>query len=143
MLCFCVFFFFFKQKTAYELRISDWSSDVCSSDLPALVAGRGHHRAVDEHDRSHRHLAGTARGPGLLERPCHGCALLGARRLHLHGVTVVEPRDTTARAEWCPSPLVARTGSYAHRARSNRHEGSPRARSGECSVGKEWGWTRK
>src|SRR3546814_6615146 len=29
------FFFFFKQKTAYELRISDWSSDVCSSDLTA------------------------------------------------------------------------------------------------------------
>src|SRR3546814_2620748 len=26
-------FFFFKQKTAYEMRISDWSSDVCSSDL--------------------------------------------------------------------------------------------------------------
>src|SRR3546814_10619993 len=31
-----VLLFFFKQKTAYELRISDWSSDVCSSDLPAL-----------------------------------------------------------------------------------------------------------
>src|SRR3546814_12300123 len=29
--------FFFKQKTAYEMRISDWSSDVCSSDLPALA----------------------------------------------------------------------------------------------------------
>src|SRR3546814_9984135 len=29
------YFFFFKQKTAYELRISDWSSDVCSSDLTA------------------------------------------------------------------------------------------------------------
>src|SRR3546814_4352685 len=28
-----LFFFFFKQKTAYEMRISDWSSDVCSSDL--------------------------------------------------------------------------------------------------------------
>src|SRR3546814_6291517 len=28
-----MFFFFFKQKTAYEMRISDWSSDVCSSDL--------------------------------------------------------------------------------------------------------------
>src|SRR3546814_1310283 len=28
-----VFFLFFKQKTAYEMRISDWSSDVCSSDL--------------------------------------------------------------------------------------------------------------
>src|SRR3546814_9430873 len=39
---FCVFFF--KQKTAYEMRISDWSSDVCSSDLEAWngigVAGR-------------------------------------------------------------------------------------------------------
>src|SRR3546814_20864194 len=42
-----LFFFFFKQKTAYEMRISDWSSDVCSSDLveaaavhlPGLAAG--------------------------------------------------------------------------------------------------------
>src|SRR3546814_3463872 len=31
-------FFFFKQKTAYEMRISDWSSDVCSSDLPEFDA---------------------------------------------------------------------------------------------------------
>src|SRR3546814_1581948 len=40
-------FFFFKQKTAYEMRISDWSSDVCSSDLhshlrPAWGGGLGH-----------------------------------------------------------------------------------------------------
>src|SRR3546814_1687800 len=34
---FCVIFFFFKQKTAYEMRISDWSSDVCSSDLLNIV----------------------------------------------------------------------------------------------------------
>src|SRR3546814_14897146 len=33
-------FFFFKQKTAYELRISDWSSDVCSSDLARLFGLR-------------------------------------------------------------------------------------------------------
>src|SRR3546814_7444674 len=33
------FFFFFKQKTAYEMRISDWSSDVCSSDLPLCRQG--------------------------------------------------------------------------------------------------------
>src|SRR3546814_18422601 len=33
--CLCFIFFFFKQKTAYEMRISDWSSDVCSSDLNA------------------------------------------------------------------------------------------------------------
>src|SRR3546814_3397987 len=35
-----VVFFFFKQKTAYEMRISDWSSDVCSSDLEHI--GFGH-----------------------------------------------------------------------------------------------------
>src|SRR3546814_5454785 len=34
-------FFFFKQKTAYEMRISDWSSDVCSSDLLRLGGLRG------------------------------------------------------------------------------------------------------
>src|SRR3546814_6652039 len=38
-----VFVFFFKQKTAYEMRISDWSSDVCSSDLkPMITALLGH-----------------------------------------------------------------------------------------------------
>src|SRR3546814_18382200 len=35
------FFFFFKQKTAYDMRISDWSSDVCSSDLlPDRIVAR-------------------------------------------------------------------------------------------------------
>src|SRR3546814_1682751 len=34
---FFFFVFFFKQKTAYEMRISDWSSDVCSSDLPQVA----------------------------------------------------------------------------------------------------------
>src|SRR3546814_4813037 len=37
LLCVLSFFFFCKQKTAYELRISDWSSDVCSSDLPRRI----------------------------------------------------------------------------------------------------------
>src|SRR3546814_4751020 len=50
-----MFFFFFKQKTAYEMRISDWSSDVCSSDLTyrfdrdttlAILAGFAHNRRV-------------------------------------------------------------------------------------------------
>src|SRR3546814_10426877 len=42
----CVLFFFFKQKTAYEMRISDWSSDVCSSDL-AEFFDHGGNQAVD------------------------------------------------------------------------------------------------
>src|SRR3546814_6693303 len=43
MLCFVFIIFFFKQKTAYEMRISDWISDVCSSDLllAADLAARG------------------------------------------------------------------------------------------------------
>src|SRR3546814_3176346 len=44
-------FFFFKQKTAYEMRISDWSSDVCSSDLcprpSAATRWRWHEREAD------------------------------------------------------------------------------------------------
>src|SRR3546814_10491864 len=42
-------FFFFKQKTAYEMRISDWSSDVCSSDLRlrASITGQTAQIAVD------------------------------------------------------------------------------------------------
>src|SRR3546814_6184051 len=45
----CWVFFFFKQKTAYEMRISDWSSDVCSSDLHrarARAAPRPHRNIV-------------------------------------------------------------------------------------------------
>src|SRR3546814_5439154 len=42
-------FFFFKEKTAYEMRISDWSSDVCSSDLIHQQAGRaGAEAALDQ-----------------------------------------------------------------------------------------------
>src|SRR3546814_10055937 len=53
-----VYFFFFKQKTAYEMRISDWSSDVCSSDLLTDQSRRAHsladskdHKGVDDLDR--------------------------------------------------------------------------------------------
>src|SRR3546814_20524922 len=48
-----MFCFFFKQKTAYEMRISDWSSDVCSSDLTPLhcgcaVSGQGRQCVEDQ-----------------------------------------------------------------------------------------------
>src|SRR3546814_1100678 len=44
---FSCIFFFFKQKTAYEMRISDWSSDVCSSDLFSAVWGVLPHLLLD------------------------------------------------------------------------------------------------
>src|SRR3546814_10440654 len=45
-------FFFFKQKTAYEMRISDWSSDVCSSDLVGRVLDRGPTRTLGKYSSS-------------------------------------------------------------------------------------------
>src|SRR3546814_9458821 len=48
-------FFFFKQKTAYEMRISDGSSDVCSSDLHDLLVGAGVEEA--RHRRAHAFVA--------------------------------------------------------------------------------------
>src|SRR3546814_11573214 len=60
MLC----FFFFKQKTAYEMRISDWSSDVCSSDLLGL------HNA-EAADRHIELLALADVGHGGIQRRLH------------------------------------------------------------------------
>src|SRR3546814_2149077 len=62
-------FFFFKQKTAYEMRISDWSSDVCSSDLRAKGYGRTAVPTDIEQDPSRRgfHEPGSRR-PAVIER---------------------------------------------------------------------------
>src|SRR3546814_15913792 len=54
----CVFFFF-KQKTAYEMRISDWSSDVCSSDL----------RGSDPVSETRKTAGGGSEGSGAAGRP--------------------------------------------------------------------------
>src|SRR3546814_3656008 len=67
--------YFFKQKTAYEVRISDWSSDVCSSDLAAAAgaAGREERLALLEQDRrrhrADRPLAGRDRIGGAADQP--------------------------------------------------------------------------
>src|SRR3546814_16328756 len=61
------YIFFFKQKTAYEMRSSDWSSDVCSSDLK----GDLNHGNTPNHPSSRSHGAGKnrTRSPGT---PAHG-----------------------------------------------------------------------
>src|SRR3546814_10318856 len=63
----CVSFFFFKQKTAYEMRISDWSSDVCSSDLVQHAAEHliGCYRDGDPDFIAHTSLREDI-GPGLM-----------------------------------------------------------------------------
>src|SRR3546814_10092280 len=63
--------FFFKQKTAYELRISDWSSDVCSSDLPIACA-------IDPEHHGCRHCPLGVDEPA----PDDAAALLHLERFH-------------------------------------------------------------
>src|SRR3546814_17982843 len=75
-------FFFFKQKTAYEMRISDWSSDVCSSDLDRRrLPGRGAYRGVraEGHRQgarggsvSRRRRLGRVRGRGSARKEARG-----------------------------------------------------------------------
>src|SRR3546814_16996571 len=59
-----IFVFFFKQKTAYEMRISDWSSDVCSSDLAAQQARQIAAQERDAARTSRLFLAGSGQSPG-------------------------------------------------------------------------------
>src|SRR3546814_4643692 len=61
--CCFLFFLFFKQKTAYEMRISDWSSDVCSSDLPG-DRRRIRWRAEVQARQAGRHVRALARREG-------------------------------------------------------------------------------
>src|SRR3546814_9567881 len=76
-----LFCFFFKQKTAYELRISDWSSDVCSSDLVAGDVTRRDHAGTQRLDDVarliERTLAGVDEDPGRQDRVVVGLAHLG------------------------------------------------------------------
>src|SRR3546814_5443634 len=75
-------FFFFKQKTAYEMRISDWSSDVCSSDLPQHrppPLARTQPRVEQPVDVGERRIIGLVIGdqpvpPELVERARHAVA---------------------------------------------------------------------
>src|SRR3546814_12535513 len=63
-----IVFFFFKKKTAYELRISDWSSDVCSSDLAGLVPASNPPRAVAFEARwTPEHVRGDGRAEPVLQ----------------------------------------------------------------------------
>src|SRR3546814_13948054 len=60
-----VFVFLFKQKTAYEMRISDWSSDVCSSDLATASAARDQHAHLRGLHRRELERITTGRGCGI------------------------------------------------------------------------------
>src|SRR3546814_2643230 len=70
----CFDFFFFKQKTAYEMRISDWSSDVCSSDLGEL----------DEGQPVRREIAGQGEAGLAQALQCAGLRRLAPQKVRQH-----------------------------------------------------------
>src|SRR3546814_6738410 len=104
VLC-CVFCF--KQKTAYEMRISDWSSDVCSSDLARddqadRAIGSGPYKAgwLESDERCHGLFPDHRPGPGKLPPVCRnrripGCCRSEERRVGKECVS-------TCRSRWSP-----------------------------------------
>src|SRR3546814_14192375 len=132
------YFFFFKQKTAYEMRISDWSSDVCSSDLIACRVGRPPHRTLNiadfcgiAHDAnlkaSREQRVGEAPFPG---RPLGDDNIVhgdGPRRANRSGKTDARLLDAPV-----PSPVSERPALIIafFGPRHTPHDGQPSPRSG-------------
>src|SRR3546814_17594147 len=117
-------FLFFKQKTAYEMRISDWSSDVCSSDLSVL--GNGDDR-----------LEIIMGGPAHAVHPCI-VAVHPFQRL----MSLVHSR------QWRVEDDLGILGKHGHQqfnlvvvVAGARIAPAQLLRSEERSVGKEWGRT--
>src|SRR3546814_3218864 len=74
-------FFFFKQQTAYEMRISDWSSDVCSSDLGAAERRRRAAHADRRLDAGAAFRGAQPRTAARRARPLHQIGADDARQL--------------------------------------------------------------
>src|SRR3546814_7613037 len=101
-MCFFPSFFFFKQKTAYEMRISDWSSDVCSSDLHADALALLHALQIAA---GAERLAGAGQDDGAdaailaqrAQRVDDVVAIrVGADRVHALGLVHRQDRDLAA-----------------------------------------------
>src|SRR3546814_3224873 len=91
--------FWFKQKTAYDMRISDWSSDVCSSDL---VLWRAHACVViaGKHDQSGIRMCQLC----CAQAPCHQRIAVAIGAVE-RGVVVSDDIDRQASLAQCPHPI--------------------------------------
>src|SRR3546814_10495861 len=112
-------FFFFKQKTAYEMRISDWSSDVCSSDLNKnlhlIVDNYATHKHpkvrawLDKHPRFHMHFTPTSTSwLNMVERFFRDITDKGIRRGAFASVAELEAaiNDYIAAHNATPKPFI-------------------------------------
>src|SRR3546814_19844265 len=99
----CVVFFFFKQKTAYEMRISDWSSDVCSSDLRRRSHGR-RRRGGEDHQVTIGQPGAQAPGASQSSSPN---ALVGDPAVGFDGAPDLQKTIKTGLQCLCPPRYTA------------------------------------
>src|SRR3546814_9011935 len=95
--------FFFKQKTAYEMRISDWSSDVCSSDLQEQAEHQPPQAAVLHQRKGHDDGCGGGDGVGPEDEPG---AFEGGSPDHQYGTDPIDRRRRAQQPYEFADPLV-------------------------------------
>src|SRR3546814_19196264 len=126
------FFFFFKQKTAYEMRISDWSSDVCSSDLvvlsKALQDSADHFLKFGNLDIDHKSMPSVARQYGIADPESWEIGLPTEVRFK-DGVTFVKAKLFSG-----DTPLAARANMVWDRMTRLNPPRSDERRAGKESV---------
>src|SRR3546814_19408546 len=136
-------FFFFKQKTAYEMRISDWSSDVCSSDLQQhrgplahAPAGEGKREKGDQHDRRHQ---GETVGKGERQAEALRQQVGGAHRQKLRQRRKQQQREGGRRRQQQPASVARqrREGPSEARRAEERRVGEEGVRTGRSRGARE------
>src|SRR3546814_9353478 len=130
MLVFLYFVFFFKQKTAYEMRISDWSSDVCSSDLVTRYVEGVESDYVGNDNR----LASMLATQHLLELGHEKIAYLGRNRLTSTGrdrfegfMAAMKKADLKVANDWAIDCPASREDGYRETVKVLRVRKAPKA----------------
>src|SRR3546814_9143922 len=110
-----IYVFFFKQKTAYEMRISDWSSDVCSSDLGSRLRQARRNRSSQLQALDHYQAPKSSGGCNL----SLGASKFEKRRAHLGEPGEIDGRLHLTHPEQAPRRLVAQHEKGVRQMRHN------------------------
>src|SRR3546814_2594039 len=96
-----LFLFCFKQKTAYEMRISDWSSDVCSSDLQVVEQAIGHRGQAAHGTRHDHHADGIEPAAGERRADVAKTVYAIGQRMHIAAVDAKQIGRASCRERVC------------------------------------------
>src|SRR3546814_11965345 len=121
-----IWFFFFKQKTAYEMRISDWSSDVCSSDLQSDSAKSDDVAAAPPGKQCVMQVIGDG---NEIAAPDPRAEYLSVARVDQHLAQIVRSEErrvgkecvSTCRSRWAPYHLKKKQHNIANATTRKQH----------------------